>query len=147
VDNPHGVSFFKQGRIFLRRVPYESDLLEFLTEFATKNRMQMGTLFVIGAVKKAAVDYYDQQNKTYRQILINENMEILSCMGNVSIRENKPFVHCHACFSNGTGQTLGGHLAKGTIVFAAEAHFQEVLGMELVREHEPITKLFLWTQD
>lgn len=146
MDNPAVVSHFKLGRIFLYRLPYEADLQRSLTEFAIKSRMQMATLFVIGAVKRAAVDFYDQQAKVYRQIQIEENMEILTCMGNVSIKENRPFVHCHATFSNSSGETLGGHLAEGTIVFAGEAHFQEILGQEMVREVDPVTRLALWRQ-
>ena len=142
-----GVSFFKQGRIFLRRLPHDADLLQSLTQFVVKNRIQMATLFVIGAVKRATVAYYDQQEKTYRQLSRDQNMEIISCFGNVSINDNKSFVHCHALFSNAAGETFGGHLAEGTIIFAAEAHLKEVLGMELVREHDSVTGLALWRQE
>jgi len=144
---PSGVSHFKQGRIFVARLPHECDLLQWLTSFAIKNRMQMGTFFVLGAVTKAAVAFYDQQQKTYQELVLAQNMEILSCVGNVSIKDNKTFVHCHATFSNDKGKTFGGHLAEGTIVFAAEAHFQELLGRELVREYDPVTGLALWRED
>jgi predicted DNA-binding protein with PD1-like motif len=145
--NPVSVSHFKLGRIFLLRLPYDADLLQSLTDVAIKNRMQMATFFVIGAVKKAAVEFYDQQEKVYRRIRIEENLEIVTCMGNVSLKENKTFVHCHATFANRLGETLGGHLAEGTTIFAAEAHFQEVLGSELVRELDPITRLALWRRE
>lgn len=145
--NPAGISHFKLGRVFLMRLPYDGDLLQSLTSIAIKNRMQMATVFVIGAVKKAAVEFYDQQEKVYRKIHIEENLEILTCMGNVSLKGNKTFVHCHATFANRMGETFGGHLAEGTTIFAAEAHFQEVLGSELVRELDPVTRLALWRQE
>ncbi len=145
MEIPH--SHFKQGRIFLERLPHNVDLLQWLTEFAIKNRMQLATFSVIGAVKKAVVAFYDQREKTYREVSIEENLEILSCLGNASIKENRPFSHCHATFANKRGETFGGHLANGTIVFAAEAFFQEILGRELVREHDPVTGLALWRRE
>jgi hypothetical protein len=120
--------------------------LQWLTEFATENRIQLATLFVIGAVRKAAVAFYDQQQKVYRQINIEKNLEILSCAGNVTVKDNSPFIHCHAGFSDHEGGTFGGHLANGTIVFAAEAYFQELLGTKLVREYDPVTGLALWKE-
>jgi len=142
--NPESISHFKLGRIFLTRLPYDEDLLHSLTKVAVKNRMQMATVFVIGAVKKAVVEFYDQQEKVYRKIHIEESLEIVTCMGNISLKDNKTFVHCHATFADRKGQTFGGHLAEGTTIFAAEAHLQEVLGSELIREHDPVTKLALW---
>jgi hypothetical protein len=142
-----GVSIFQQGRIVLCRLPHEADLLEWLTDFALQNGMRMATFFIIGAVKKAAVAFYDQQEKKYRQIALEGNLEILSCIGNISIKEGRPFIHCHATLSDGKGETFGGHLVKGSIVFAAEAHFQEVLDGNLVRENDPVTGLALWRQD
>jgi predicted DNA-binding protein with PD1-like motif len=136
----------KPGRIFLCRLPHDADLLQWLNQFAVEKNIRAGTVFVIGAVKRATVAFYDQKKKVYQNISLEENLEILSCVGNVSIRESIPFVHCHATFSNMKGETFGGHLAEGVTVFAAEAHFREVLGRELVREFDPVTGLTLWKQ-
>ncbi|UCD57091.1 MAG: DNA-binding protein [Candidatus Hydrogenedentota bacterium] len=143
---PYGFAPFDPGRTFLCRLPHDADLLKWLNQFAREREIRLATLFVIGAVKKATVAFYDQQQRTYRQIGFEENLEILSCLGNVSVREDRPFVHCHATFSNDRGETVGGHLVEGTIVFAAEAHFQEALGTELVREVDPLTGLTLWSR-
>jgi predicted DNA-binding protein with PD1-like motif len=128
----------------LERLPHDSDLATWLNGFAHDNGISAGTVSVIGAVKKAVVAFYDQQEQTYGEISRNENLEIVYCAGNVSIRDGKPFAHCHAMFSDKRGATFGGHMVEGTTVFAAEAHFQELLGGEYVRERDSVTGLPLW---
>ncbi|GAB4334640.1 MAG: DNA-binding protein [Candidatus Abyssubacteria bacterium] len=132
------------GRTFLCRLPHDADLLDWLVRFATEQKMQMATISVIGAVETAKVAYYDQRQKSYSEIAIDKNLEIVSCTGNISIKEGKLFAHCHAVFSDDCGETFGGHVATGTIIFAAEAHVQEIVGHELVREYDDVTGLALW---
>jgi predicted DNA-binding protein with PD1-like motif len=132
------------GRSFLERLPHDSDLASWLSKFADDNGISAGTVSVIGAVKNAVVAFYDQQAHTYGEIRKEENLEIVYCAGNVSMRDGKPFAHCHAMFSNKQGETFGGHLMEGTKVFAAEAHFQELLGGDYVRERDSVTGLPLW---
>jgi len=132
------------GRAFLERLPHDADLALWLNTFAEDNGISAGTVSVIGAVKNAVVAFYDQQEQTYGEISKDENLEIVYCAGNVSIRDGKPFAHCHAVFSNERGEAFGGHLVEGTKVFAAEAHFQELLGNEYVRERDSVTGLPLW---
>ena len=38
----------------------------------------------------------------------------------------------------------GGHLQKGTVVFAGEFVIEEILGPKLVRDYDPETDLPLW---
>jgi predicted DNA-binding protein with PD1-like motif len=128
----------------LERLPHDSDLATWLSRFALDNGISAGAVSVIGAVKTAVVAFYNQQEKTYGEISRDENLEIVYCAGNVSIRDGKPFAHCHAMFSDEHGGTFGGHLVEGTTVFAAEAHFQELLGGKFVRERDSVTGLPLW---
>ena len=142
--SPSGRDPLTLGRSFLERLPHDADLAAWLSTFADDNGILAGTVSVIGAVKNAVVAFYDQQEQTYGEIDRDENLEILYCAGNVSIRDGKSFAHCHAMFSDKDGNTFGGHLVEGTKVFAAEANFQELLGAEYVRERDSVTGLPLW---
>ena len=64
-------------------------------------------------------------------------------MGNISIRDGRPFVHAHAALEDSEGNLIGGHLQSG-IIFAAELLLTELKGSTLVRIHDPITDLYLW---
>ncbi len=103
----------------------------------------MAVFTVVGAVKQARLAYYDQAEREYQKIKLDRPMEIASCFGNLSFKDDKPFVHVHAVLADAAGKIYAGHLLRAT-VFAAELHLQELLGKKLEREYEQTTGLALW---
>ena len=87
--------------------------------------------------------FYYQKNHKYREMEIESPHEIVSCIGNVSLSEGKPFVHVHVVLADEKGNTRAGHLLQGT-VFAAEVHVRQLEGLKLEREHDEATGLWLW---
>ena len=138
----------KPGRIFVGRLAHGADLLAELTRLAAENGVRCGRVEAIGAVSRARVGYYDQAAKKYGHLEWNEPMEILALVGNVSEKADapgKPFVHAHVTVADEQGRAFGGHLAEGTIVFAAEFRIEELSGVELVRRPDEATGLALWS--
>lgn len=134
-----------QGRVFLTRFAYGKDLLKSLQAFVEVNNIKAGFFFLIGAVTHAKVGYYNKEKNVYKTIEINaQQMEITNSSGNISLKDGKPFVHAHITLGDSEGKAFGGHLQEGTIVFAAEAYIQELVGREFERVFDPQTKLNLW---
>lgn len=129
---------------FLLRLPYNEDLLTWLGQLCRERDIKLGTVSLIGALKKATLAYYHQDRKQYESTTYDTPLEIVSCLGNISLREEQPFVHLHAVLSNDKGQTLAGHLISPSIIFAAEAFLQQLEGKTLVRAYDEITGLHLW---
>ena len=137
----------QRGRSFLLRLPYGEDLLLTLKRFCDENEITQGTLIVIGAVQQATVGYYDQEAREYRANSFNQPMEIVSCSGNISLLEGKPFVHAHIVLADSEGKPVAaGHLMEDTIIFAGEAFVQELIGEPLVRKFDEQTSLSLWEE-
>jgi predicted DNA-binding protein with PD1-like motif len=136
---------FKQGRCILVRLDHGADIVEQMSDLLDKEKIEAAAFYAIGALAEAEIAYYDQVSHEYRKISINEPVELVSCTGNVSIRDGRPFLHAHAALGFQDGKTIGGHLTSGR-VFAAEAFVQELLGEPLVREHDSTTGLCLWGQ-
>lgn len=132
------------GQVFIGKLDYGSDLLGQLTKVCEKEKIHLGTVQAIGAVQKARCGYYDQNKKEYNFFEIDEELEITSLLGNISIRDGKPMVHAHATFTDEKGKAFGGHLAEGTIVFACEFVIRTLSGADHVREHDEQTGLPLW---
>lgn len=101
------------------------------------------TFLVIGAFKSTKIGSYDQEKHKYLEIVIDTPREIASCIGNISLKDGKPFVHAHVVLSDENGNTRAGHLFEG-LVFAAEIHLQEFDGFKLERKHDEVTGLSLW---
>lgn len=134
----------KCGRVLIGKLEHGADLLDEITGICRDAGIRLGRVQAIGAVRKARLACYDQQNKTYEFFDLDEPLEILSLAGNISIRDGQPMVHAHVVLSNGAGETFGGHLAAGTVVFAGECIVEELSGQEYVRRHDETTGLPLW---
>ncbi|WP_424245761.1 hypothetical protein Dip510_000699 [Elusimicrobium posterum] len=132
------------GRTYIFRLPKGKDLLDALTAFCHDNQIKCGFVNGIGAVENATLGYYDQAKKKYDKIVLDEEHELLSLTGNVSIKDNRPFIHAHATLSDKEGNVKGGHLQLGTKIFSAEMYIQELVGEPKVRKEDKATKLSLW---
>jgi hypothetical protein len=64
-------------------------------------------------------------------------------VGNISVKDGRPFVHAHAVLADKNGNTKAGHLLEGT-VFAAEVYLRELKGAKLERKYDEVTGLSLW---
>ncbi len=126
------------------RLPHEGDLLKSIEGFCRDNGITLGVLTALGAVKSAQLAYYDQEGQEHRGFAVDEPLEIVSCMGNISLRDGQPIVHAHLALSDGEGRTISGHLMPGTPVFACEIFIQELLGEPLVRRQDEETGVPLW---
>lgn len=138
---------FKTGRVFVGGLDYESDLLQSINQICIEKNIRAGFISIIGAIFNLKVGYFRQDTKEYvylDNITPNEPLEIASCSGNISIKDDKPFAHLHIIGTDREGNSFGGHLMPGTKIYAAEFHIQEIIGDDLLRELEPKTQLPLW---
>lgn len=129
---------------FIGKLNYGSDLLEEITEICNKKNIQLGRIEAIGAVQKARLGFYNQQNRGYQFITIDKPLEIINLTGNISIKDNQPMVHAHVSLADDSGNAFGGHLAPGTIVFACECIIENYDGLRLERGVDDQTGLPLW---
>ncbi len=131
------------GRVLLVRTDHDADLIKFITDLAKRQQIDAATFTAVGAVKTAKLAFYDQQTHQYTEIPVPEPCEIVSCTGNISIKDDQPFVHAHAVLANKDGHTKAGHLVAAQ-VFAAEVHLFELWGQKLERKNDSVTGLALW---
>ena len=133
---------YRVGPTYVFRVPEGEELLSYITRFAKVNGVKLGLVLAIGALRGCKLGYYDQRAQRYEVLELDEEVELVSALGNVSIREGEPFVHMHVSVGRRDGTTLSGHLIEAK-VFVAEVFLLEVEGgPELVREREG--GLWLW---
>ncbi len=130
---------------FIGRIEHDADLLEALGELCRARGIRVGWFEGLGAAKKGALSFYDQQTHEYRVVEIDQPLEITGLVGNISMKDGAPFVHAHVTFADDAGRALGGHLAAGTIVFACEVTIEVLEGPILERVFDETTGLSLWT--
>ena len=132
------------GRILVGRLATGSDLVDEIERHCAELGVMAAEVSAIGAVRRASYAYYEQAEQRYRELASETHHEITGFVGNVSIRDDRPFLHAHATFADADGATVGGHLLRGIEVFAAEVVIRELLDVSLVRRHDAETGLALW---
>lgn len=133
----------RPGRSFLFRLPKGSDIGVEVAAACRRAKVRCAWVQAIGATTKARLGYYDQRRRRYFEKEFRGEMEILHCVGNVSLKDGVPFAHLHAALGDGKYRVWGGHLFASE-VFAAEVLIQELRGPAPVRLPDPATGLSLW---
>ena len=132
------------GRAFVGRLSTGSDLVAEIERFCAEQGIVAAQVTVIGAVRHARFAYYEQVDHRYVELASDAHHEIVGFVGNVSLRDDRPFLHAHVTFADAAGGTVGGHLIAGCEVFAAEVMIRELGDVSLVRIHDDETGLALW---
>jgi predicted DNA-binding protein with PD1-like motif len=86
-----------------------------ITEFAKKNGLGASQVTAIGAFQRATLAYFDREKKEYLKLPIDEQVEVLSLIGDVVIDKGEPSVHAHCVVGRRDGTTRGGHLMEGHV--------------------------------
>lgn len=125
------------------RLEHGADISKSITEFCVAHKIKSGLVLFIGAVFESTIGYYDQTKKKYKKISVKKPMEIVSGIGNISMKDNNPFLHAHISLADKSCKMIGGHLFSPTRVFACEVAI--LTGKKaLSRQYDDQTGLFLW---
>jgi hypothetical protein len=118
------------------------EAIDVLRSFASKNRLAASSFTAIGAFRKATLGYFNWDRKEYDHIEIDEQVEVLSLIGNVVWASDKPKIHAHVVVGKQDGTAHGGHLLAGWVRPTLEVILTESPG-HLRRRHDPQTGLAL----
>ena len=135
---------FAGGREFVGRMPKDQDIVATIEDFCARNAIMSGAVSLIGAASSATLGTYDQKQQVYVTFKKEGHLEILSCLGNISLKDEKPFLHAHIILADEAGNAMGGHLFSETICFAGEIYIRELTGATLERNYDEATGLMLW---
>ena len=134
----------EDGKAAFVRLDRGADMLQELNEAAAKLGVEAGTVQAIGAVSELVIGYFDQGRKEYRTTALPSSFEISSGIGNVSLKDGKPFVHLHVVATGPDGAAVGGHLMEGSKVYVIEAYFRQLGGEPPVRAQDEEIGLAVW---
>lgn len=139
------VNSYTIKQVVMGRLAYGDDLIESLTAICEEKKITAGTVTAIGALSEASLVCYNQTKQKYEQsVKTKERFEIASLTGNISLLDDKTFLHLHAVLSNVKGETLAGHVESGCRVFICEFAITELSGPPLLRGYDDKTGLNLW---
>lgn len=117
-----------------------------LMEFAEKYHVTSGHFTAIGALSRATLGWFDLQKKMYQKIPINEQVEVLSMIGDFALYQGKPALHTHMVVGHRDGRASGGHVIEAVVSPTLEV-FVTVDPVALEKKYDPETGLTLIAPD
>ena len=110
------------------------EVVSTLTKFAKENRIGAAHFTAIGAFSDAGIGYFDLQKKDYLRNQVNEQVEVVSLIGDIALDKGEPKVHAHVVIGKRNGFAMGGHLL--------EAHVRPTLELVLQYSGEQLRRKF-----
>ena len=86
-----------------------------LLQFARSQKLHAASLTGIGAFEAVTLGYFDLQKKDYSKIPINEQVEVVSLVGNIADGDDGPKLHAHVVVGKRDGTAHGGHLMDARV--------------------------------
>jgi predicted DNA-binding protein with PD1-like motif len=133
-------------RTFAMVLETGDEAIRALTSFAVKHRVKATQFTAIGAFSRVVVAYFDWATRQYKNVPIDEQVEVLSLIGDISLDGDAPKVHAHVVLGKADATAHGGHLIEGHVrptleVVLTEAprhlrrRFDRASGLNLIDPH------------
>ena len=130
------------GDTIVMRLEKGEEIISAITELCKEKAISAGSVSAIGAVDNVILGLYKvKEKKRYSRehllLLIfkyysseyKEEMEMTSLTGNISVKDNEPYLHFHANFGREDGSVVGGHLNKAVISATCEIIIHRINGV------------------
>lgn len=125
------------GRVIVAKIEPNEDLFDAIKELIKKHKIKSGLINVIGALKQFTIGYFDIEKKKYNFKTFDEDIELISCMGNIAFKDNEPIIHLHVSVGKNDYSIIGGHLSQPSVVsITAEVYIYEI-NQTLTRANDP----------
>jgi predicted DNA-binding protein with PD1-like motif len=93
----------------------DDDVHRRLSEFASEGAITAASILAIGAFRTVTLGYFSRAMKTYIRIPVDEQVEVLSFVGNIVRVDGEPKVHAHVVVGKSDGTAHGGHFLDGRV--------------------------------
>jgi predicted DNA-binding protein with PD1-like motif len=111
-----------------------------LSRFAHEQQLHASQLSAIGAFSRVVIGYFQFDKKDYKRIEINEQVELVSLLGDFALSNGEPKLHAHVVVAKSDGTAHGGHLLEAHVKPTVEVVLTEMPSY-LYRERDSETGL------
>ena len=111
---------------------------EELRRFARDQGVTAAGLTAVGGCRAATLGYFDSEIMSARNRTFEGQMEVLSLIGDIALKDGEPAVHAHVVLGRPDFTTLGGHLQQLTVFPTLEIIVTETPG-HLAKRIDPQT--------
>jgi len=94
----------------------DEEILGSLKEFAKERNLSDRSFKAIGALRSVELGWFDWEAKKYKTaVKLDEQVELLSLIGDIAVKDGPPQVHAHMVVGRSDGTAHGGHLLRAIV--------------------------------
>jgi predicted DNA-binding protein with PD1-like motif len=93
----------------------DDEVIGELGKFVREQEVEAASLTAIGAFSHAVIGYFEWETKQYKKIPVDEQVEVLSLLGDVAVGDQGPTLHLHTVLGKADGSVVGGHLIEAYV--------------------------------
>jgi predicted DNA-binding protein with PD1-like motif len=87
-----------------------------LSQFAREQELAAASFKAIGGLSSVRLAWFSWETKNYEpSVVLDEQLELLSLIGDVALKEGEPAVHAHVIVGKKDGTAHGGHLLEARV--------------------------------
>ena len=121
------------------------ELAEGLSMFAEEQDLSAASFKAVGALSSVRLGWFSWESKRYEpSVTLDEQVELLSLIGDVALKDDRPVVHAHVVIGKKDGTAHGGHLLEAyvrptceVVLTESPAHLNKIIdresGLALIR--------------
>jgi hypothetical protein len=92
------------------------EILSSLNDFTRAEHLASSSFKAIGALSRVELGWFNWESRKYQTAVeLDEQVELLSLIGDIALKDNEPQVHAHLVIGRRDGTAHGGHLLSATV--------------------------------
>ncbi len=92
------------------------EILNSLKQLARNEKLAGSSFKAIGALSHVELGWFNWETKKYETaVKLDEQVELLSLIGDIALKDGEPQVHAHLVVGRRDGTAHGGHLISATV--------------------------------
>ena len=105
-----------EPKVFVLVFETGDEIATLLREFATEQGLGGSIFKAIGALSYAKLGWFNWETKKYQTAVgLEEQVELLSLIGDIALKDGDPQVHAHVVIGRRDGTAHGGHLLEAKV--------------------------------
>ena len=128
---------------YVVRLDKGEELVSSLTKLCKDENIVLATIEGLGACNHVVLGLYDIDLKQYHKKQLDGAYEITSIIGNITRKEDEPYLHIHLNVADENMRAYGGHLYECIISATCEL-FIRVIDARVNRKHDEKSGLNLF---
>lgn len=109
------MEFKQKDNVYFIRLDKGENVLQVLEKFLDENNIKGGFFTGLGAINYLKLYFFNQKEKNFNEKVIEEDMEVTSLVGNITMNEGKPYIHSHIVVATKEFSSYSGHFKEGIV--------------------------------